>query len=86
MGRPLKKKLKTIVRKTRRALLNFAGENQDTVSLESRNATIDPIQAERAARPPPLEASTSAKHHGGRGGGEARVAPHVELRVSYVQN
>ena len=49
MGRPLKKKLKTIVRKTRRALLNFAGENQDTVALGGRNATIDAIQAERAS-------------------------------------
>ena len=48
MGRPLKKKLKTIARKTRRAILNFVGENRDTVALGGRNATIDAIQAERA--------------------------------------
>ena len=49
MGRPLKKKLKTISRKTRRAILNFVGENRDTVALGGRNATIDAIQAERAS-------------------------------------
>ena len=48
MARPLKKKLKTIARKTRRAILNFVGENRDTVALGGRNATIDAIQAERA--------------------------------------
>ena len=53
MGRPLKKKLKTIARKASRALLNFVGENRETVALGSSNpsnATIDDaVEAERVS-------------------------------------
>ena len=53
MGRPLKKKLKTIARKTRRAILNFVGENRETVGLGSSNISTasidDAVEAERAS-------------------------------------
>ena len=53
MGRPLKKKLKTIARKTRRAILNFVGENRDTVALGSSNISTasidDAVEAERVS-------------------------------------
>ena len=53
MGRPLKKKLKTIARKARRVLLNFTGENKETVALGSSNISTasidDAVEAERAS-------------------------------------